>query len=428
MIIEAHSLAAITELASNPPPEPRTGALSSATSLTLYIVRVPGSRDVFLTPLKPRDRVVNAQDVQSSLYFIHHDNPGDLLLDQHDGASSPQSEDAAPPPLPKRPVAVINRRPLPTPPASPCDEQGPAPALPPRDRWSHVPARKPVVPQRSPNRSSVTNLDLDGTHSINTRSSSPVAEPKSSKLTLIRRDPSSGEQWNVAKIRDPPIDEVSSTDHREDYSMSAKVKNAGAPLYLEVDTPGYSKHSQDPTFQRRLWLDGSKHADHSYSAHRSLPIVDRRSRGYAFNDVWGQRCEFATATTGRALKCRRTGSPGDLDAQPNSDVSELRFNLHSHHFTSRSETAAGSELHGYGSHNGHHRAHSDTGAVAGRGSLSLDGSVDYSLGRERAGGGFGGRQPKLGKLIVHAAGQEMLDLVVAANMALWWRAYERTGH
>lgn len=55
-----------------------------------------------------------------------------------------------------------------------------------------------------------------------------------------------------------------------------------------------------------------------------------------------------------------------------------------------------------------------------------DGNIDLSLGQERAGGGFGGKQAKLGKLIIEDEGQKMLDLVVAANMALWWRAYERT--
>jgi hypothetical protein len=37
-----------------------------------------------------------------------------------------------------------------------------------------------------------------------------------------------------------------------------------------------------------------------------------------------------------------------------------------------------------------------------------------------------GKQIKLGKLIVEFEGLKMLDLVVAANMALWWRAYEKT--
>jgi hypothetical protein len=54
-----------------------------------------------------------------------------------------------------------------------------------------------------------------------------------------------------------------------------------------------------------------------------------------------------------------------------------------------------------------------------------DGKLDLSLGQERAGGGFGGKQAKLGKLIVHPDGVAMLDLLVAANIGLWWRAWER---
>jgi len=58
-------------------------------------------------------------------------------------------------------------------------------------------------------------------------------------------------------------------------------------------------------------------------------------------------------------------------------------------------------------------------------SPSLD-RLDLSLGQELAGGGFGGKQAKLGKLIIEEEGLKMLDLLVAANMALWWRAYERS--
>jgi hypothetical protein len=51
--------------------------------------------------------------------------------------------------------------------------------------------------------------------------------------------------------------------------------------------------------------------------------------------------------------------------------------------------------------------------------------MDLSLGQEVAGGGFGGKQAKLGKLIIDDEGLKMLDLLVAANVALWWRAYEK---
>jgi len=52
-------------------------------------------------------------------------------------------------------------------------------------------------------------------------------------------------------------------------------------------------------------------------------------------------------------------------------------------------------------------------------------TFDLSLGQELAGGGFGGKQAKLGKLIIEPEGLKMMDLVVAANLGLWWKAYNR---
>lgn len=46
--------------------------------------------------------------------------------------------------------------------------------------------------------------------------------------------------------------------------------------------------------------------------------------------------------------------------------------------------------------------------------------MDLSLGQELAGGGFKGNKAKLGKLVVEPEGLEMLDLLVAANMGVWW--------
>ena len=51
--------------------------------------------------------------------------------------------------------------------------------------------------------------------------------------------------------------------------------------------------------------------------------------------------------------------------------------------------------------------------------------MDLSLGQELAGGGFGGKQAKLGKLIIEEEGMKMLDLVVAANVGIWWKVYGR---
>lgn len=52
------------------------------------------------------------------------------------------------------------------------------------------------------------------------------------------------------------------------------------------------------------------------------------------------------------------------------------------------------------------------------------GRLDLSLGQEALGGGFRGQAAKLGKLLVFADGTKTLDLVVAANVAMFWRAWK----
>lgn len=89
-------------------------------------------------------------------------------------------------------------------------------------------------------------------------------------------------------------------------------------------------------------------------------------------------------------------------------VSEMRFNLPSS--TKGEDTSKRSSIFHRPKHN---RSHSGVS------------EMDLSLGQEFAGGGYGGKQAKLGKLIIEDEGLKMLDLLVAANMALWWRAYER---
>jgi hypothetical protein len=53
-----------------------------------------------------------------------------------------------------------------------------------------------------------------------------------------------------------------------------------------------------------------------------------------------------------------------------------------------------------------------------------DDRLDLSIGREKAGGGNRGKRAKLGKLIIHDEGFKMLDLVVAANMGVWWSVFD----
>ncbi|KEQ67957.1 uncharacterized protein M437DRAFT_38159 [Aureobasidium melanogenum CBS 110374] len=497
--VEARSLAILTTLASDPPLYPRNPTQLPHAPLTLYIVRVPGSKgmkssnivnrdiDVFLTPLKPREKVVSAEDVQSSLYFLHIDIPEDDLVELPEEI----------PVLDTPALSTITRKPLPTPPTSPADGS-------PRQRSAvfdtkqqlGVPQRKPVrqsldlpdIPPRPPMRSPLsqqgqftTNELPDGRPSFSRRPlSNQFLDPRDERcvsLTLIRRDPSSGFQWNVAKIRDPPVHDVSSVLGGDG---SIKTKKTAAPLFIEIYNPGYSKFVQfdqtrpdsrgsadmaslspnlssdhDSTFRRRLYMDGLRFGDHS-DGHRKTPswcgeqqnqrpsaqlnrqslqavpkaLADRRSKGYTFRSPWGGKCEFSTGATGRSLKCKHVL---DNPSSAMTEVSELRFNLPTGSTTksSPSSTDAGAKRSSFISRPSLHR-HSTSDELT-NGPLSpgmnkfLDeyGNIDLSLGQERAGGGFKGKQAKLGKLIIEDEGVKMLDLIVAANMALWWRAYER---
>jgi len=44
----------------------------------------------------------------------------------------------------------------------------------------------------------------------------------------------------------------------------------------------------------------------------------------------------------------------------------------------------------------------------------------------KAGGGNRGKRAKMGKLIIAEDGLKMLDLVVAANIGIWWAAWEKS--
>lgn len=104
-------------------------------------------------------------------------------------------------------------------------------------------------------------------------------------------------------------------------------------------------------------------------------------------------------------------------------VSELRFNLP----TMRGQPANAEERTSKRASLFHRKSAQSVSSVGPSAEEILGGvaNLDLSLGLEYAGGGFGGKQAKLGKLIIRDEGLKMMDLVVAANMSLWCRAYEK---
>ncbi|KAK3051366.1 hypothetical protein LTR09_007389 [Extremus antarcticus] len=534
-VVEATSLQAVTELAANPPQYANTPSTASNEPLVLYIARVPGSRDVFLTPMKPQEKVVTAEDVQSSLYYVHVSTDQDYqhLLNSTPARPSSVNTNASqlptltempkrvPPPLPKRregpasPPYPVQNPPYPVGDSLPVIQAAPPSPV----RTQQKLARKPVLarpgntggprtkpqpdlpilpprplptpPEEPPYEDTSLHMDnlrllrrsshLDekdnpfhrdySSHPETLKQQELDSRPEPGSLTLIRRSPGSGEQWNVASVYDPPVLEVSSSNFLVP-TAKRRTKKGGTPLFLDITNPGYtqfastkqmasesrtsisstvsSDSASDPppegTFRRRLYMPGSRFAEHNYaSSHRKHASVsaasgdssirqsmredrhsvdmgsmpDRRSKAYSFTSPWNGACEFETAKTGRSLKCRHRIGNSIFD------VSELRFNLPA---TSRNTPAPLTS--NTSSYFLRHRQRSldggeddfDTGSSI---MITEDGRIDLSLGQEKAGGGFGGKQAKLGKLIIEPEGIKMLDLLVAANVGLWWRAWER---
>lgn len=496
--------------------------------------------DVFLTPIKPREKVVSAQDIESCLYYIHAHGPDDerILSSGED-----EEDEAAPPPLPLRPrpngfdslpgalqsgYQIGSSHPLPSVPVIPPYplDDGPPPIMDysPRGLSSSTVPRKPApaMPQRRPIGQQLSDyteglrsppphtMPLQSPRSFLAENTMAPSE-HSPMFTLIRRNPASGEQWNVASIADPPVFEISS-DGRRPSMTGSRIRKSGQPLYLSVTNPGYAKFIQsnqssypgspvsstpsltysntttssqiESTFTRRMWLEGSlfekKASNHrkSYSADVSdppyppprPPIDSRRNsefslhastdsnipwdhnmqrlsieseqkrshtRGYTFLSPWDGRCEFSSGTMGNSLKCRHLRSKNSLAPEANAptSVSELRFNLPGGGPLATEPQARTSPPREKESRRARfkakfseHRQFLDERPLHTRQSSEyIDGEkLDLSLGQELAGGGFAGKQTKLGKLIIEGEGLMMMDLLVAANMGLWFRAYEKT--
>ncbi|KAF4625968.1 hypothetical protein G7Y89_g12194 [Cudoniella acicularis] len=580
--VEANSLSEITQLASNPPKYPRNPTERKRNPLTLYIARVPGSRDVILTTLKPQLKNVTVQDVASSLYYLHLNTEDDARLLAEDQAipgnegsataseTAPMQTPLARKPLPEnaRPSLEISsrtdrrfvRQESPTRPVPvgtkvqgmnnmqdtiPLKTSVPRRPLGPRPPVSESAAGRKPLPgvENRPSRSgqgSVFDVNASG-QAIKTPTSQHLNSEKTNKMespnntfsiTIIRRDPSSGAQWNVGSIYGHPTREGSqdqgsrgsSRSKKNYFDMSINLPTPGYTKFRSLHTPNHpddgfvaetpqNLSSNSNGFERQLYMEGSGFWSRSSMQHRRTlsdmsdqnvtargrsyssgstignsktvtnepPERDSSEKGYLFLSPWGGRCKFSTGSGGRTLRCKHT-----IPSQGSAVVSELRFNLPSVAvFSSSSSSAAAvgsketvkdSKLFSIAKF-GHRRKKpsvdnngpplpprlhptsyaamypsdgeeppavppklnpvlspesSDEADSYARSSFqSLRGStapdsyaddrrLDMSIGQEKAGGGNKGKRAKLGKLIIDDEGFKMLDLVVSANMAIWW--------
>jgi hypothetical protein len=341
----------------------------------------------------------------------------------------------------------------------------------------------------------------------------PPESARTFSITVIRRDPSSGAQWNIGEV----IGEQELTPVKPSHS-----KKPYFDISVHLSTPGYTQfrvpqtkfnlpsgnppsmpetlHEELPGFHRKIRMEGSNFWDRPKERMRSQSdvsgIIDplrRRSdnfgltepnsnnnndtgtKGYTFTSPWGGRCKFSTSNSGRTLRCKHT-LPGPISAESGSTnqatapLSELRFNLpslifhnHSHGSPNKSKDPISDSSRFQMPKFGHIRHKLSPDKIL-RPSLpprpeptsfaalypsddesrpplpprplstsygtessdddADDARLDLSIGQEKAGGGNRGKRAKLGKLIVLDEGFKMLDLVVAANMGIWWSVWE----
>ncbi|KAI0547416.1 hypothetical protein F4679DRAFT_554704 [Xylaria curta] len=296
--VEARSLAALNQLAANPPKYPTKPNEIKQDPLTLYISRVPGTRDIILSTLKPQIKNVTAEDVASSLYYVHFQTPEDeplVPLNQSGRPSSPRSSgESTPPRIHRKPLPNTSGQPAPgTTPVAPATLQGkenhghgaptrkpltgtaldslsehqPAtltasghrmplsptdraeqniPPLPnvPRPPFNELPYVEdqppPPLPARPGNRhfppspTRPSYLAPDPATSAHTSSSPKRRLFTPFSLTLIRRDPSSGQQWNVGKIASFQLEDLDLIDDERRHQASPSIQ-------IHLETSGYAK-------------------------------------------------------------------------------------------------------------------------------------------------------------------------------------------
>ena len=501
--------------------------------------KVTVSIDFFLTTVKPLNKTVRAEDVQSCIYYVHVDSDRDeeLLHEEKErreqlrtGSIQPRMDESIDVPAfsgrplqqqlgltredrPKPPLKIhshpqsqtdsrnrqqVSRKPVPQPGGDQVTTQsrhllgarlmqerfggsnGTAlQILPHRQnidvrRWSAQPAYTPKCDPykekqaeldeiyavnaapliKYPNSTEGTDagtMPSSGTNSVCDEDSAQQVEPS---LTLIRRYGDA--QSNVSRIRpsEGTIEILSPGYSRYESHDPANKGSGGAD--------SQSQKCNAPPFFRNLQATGrpmrprqSRGSDSvgsslgterpSFNTHsRSQTSSDRlaystgtgeanRTNRYVFNSPWNSVCEFTTGVAGRSLKCRIIDSASST-ATP---LSELRFNLPSSQAlrsppkTAHPGTPRESKRSSFFAKS-HHRTSSSLSQETSQPHTSVhvpdnydEDCLDLSLGQEHAGGGFGGKQAKLGKLILEPEGLHMLDLLVAANIIMWWKVYDQ---
>jgi hypothetical protein len=306
----------------------------------------------------------------------------------------------------------------------------------------------------------------------------PSAIQEADRIVLIRRDPSSGSQWNVGtmtvtisglsasvEIHTPGYQKFAKQDLELALQPSATVQVLQDKISTISASP-VAHHTPVAQFLRTIDILALNQPKLGRSAHQRnqsddmYSLVEQNStqtQGLLhskciFTSPWNGQCSFTTGLDGRSLKCRHAlpmaSSTGETSSEP---ACEIRFNLPWLRMRKKVQTQSEGEnspatIPGPRSADAKQvfrRSVQRLRSASGSKMLSEDDKLradfeaiksrsnaadqhhrlDLSLGQEKAGGGFRGSSAKLGKLIIENEGLKFADLAVGACMSIWWTHY-----
>lgn len=279
--------------------------------------------------MKPREKVVTVEDITSSLYFVHVEHPQDVSLLSCPDVRDQDYAEQRPSSANRKSAPVIPRKAVPGSPATAPARKPVAGSLTPitnfQSRQNAIAGQHPPRPEMlSPSYEPRGSYDSTRSQSENTvptlqqRRPDAIANSTGVSLTLIRRDPASGAQWNVARIDDPPATELSSSK----CDQTVARRKPGAPMFVEISNPGYSKflHSdldQRPALPARTSDLSVRSYQSSDPAHGLSPNYspEPSSRG---DNVFRRRIWMEGSHLGGGFGHRKSGSYDRNASRPSS--------------------------------------------------------------------------------------------------------------
>jgi hypothetical protein len=284
-------------------------------------------------------------------------------------------------------------------------------------------------------------------------------------------------KWSKADTLPFKVDMTQSSYLQYDDNQSRVPYPTNDPFIREVtleslDLSGLlnghrREHSESSLNSGSHSSDVSSGNEHEHNRKRTS-----KAKTYRFSGLRGEACVFETGRAGRNIKCYTSTSsqPESVqylstarEAQLKSQLSELRFNLPLISGTSTSSALTSPQLSPTRSSflnlrakwharkkpaddvKGHSRSKSASelwfAAALDTAPSAIEDKNQYpyhnpslpsSPQKEEfdnyvvGGGGLLGKDAKLGKIIVQREAFPMLDLIVAVNIGIWWRGWERS--